>query len=119
MTNWFRGWLLAMAALLLCANVASAQEGWHGQPGEYVGQGDDIRTVWAQQPEYVYRPGYWSIGWAIGPSGYYQQMRFWHRPGERFTGRVTLQTQTRVYRTFTRGNATYTGWSDINYGLFR
>ena len=106
--------IVAIVALL--SGTASAQDGWHGQPGEYLGHGPDIRTVWAQQPEYVPTSGYWSIGWAIGPSGNYEQMRFWNPPSQRFTGRVTWQQQRRIYQTFGNG---WHGWSDADYGLFR
>ena len=102
------GLLVAMSLV----SVASAQgDGWAGQPGEYLGHGPDYRTVWDWQPEY--RPC---------PGRYYRDcygQLFYSPPTNCFTGRVTLQPQRRVYQSFRIGNATYTGWSDAQYGLFR
>lgn len=101
---------ITLLLCLLCSS-ATAQDGWAGHPGEYLGNGPDIRTVYDWQPEY--RPC---------PGRYYRDCYgrlFYAPPANCFTGRVTFQPQRRIYQTFRIGNTTYTGWSDARYGLFR
>lgn len=103
-------------ACWLLSGTAIAQDGWRAGPG--YPYGDDIRTVYDWLPEYVPRAGYWSLGWAIGPSGRYEQMRFWHPPTTVFSGRVTWQPQRRIYYSYTTGNTTVTGWRDADWAGF-
>ena len=108
--RWLFNRPCVLCLTLLCSS-ATAQDGWTGHPGEYLGHGPDVRLVWDWQPEYRPCPGRYY-------RDYYGQL-FYAPPTNCFTGRVTLQPQRRVYYDRIVNGQRQVGWYDADYVLFR
>lgn len=83
-------------AVLFVSGAVDAQDAWRAGPGYPLPPQPtcQIRQIWIQQPEYVYRPGYITTEYVPTGYGYYEPMRVWHPSGRQFTGRVTWQWET-------------------------